>query len=330
MAQHVNDFLIGADPEFALFDPPHLVNASRLEGRVQNLAREAPLLYGFDHGGYVLEPHPRPDFLARNVLKDTRVSLNQMARVFGDTYKWRAGAYYQAPERAVSFGGHVHIDQPQPTTSQLRAFGRIAASFEHLDILPHDESTTRRRETQYGQIDDHRIEHGHYEYRGMCSWLFSRKTAMLCLTAIKLAAVQPSLITRNFHSLDEVRTWMEGFKGHDDDVDWILDKGYFDSDLTAKPDHDIKSVWHVDPADMAGVDVLPQDAVQTEHTNLTFRQIWHVDPADMANPTFRQMVLRLMRRGFTQRHAEAVVAARVRDAARLHEAQQQQPAVEAA
>lgn len=239
----LNDFLLGADPEVVLIDPPTLIN-----GLEKGRRFEAQHLYGYDHGGYVLEPHPTPDKSARNVCRNLKKSLDVVAHHFGE-YRVRAGAYYSDPNtRSVFLGGHVHLDIPRLNVDQISAMDHFTSSLIGLDILPTKECAKRSGGgAGYGHMGDVRFEHGHSEYRSMCSWLFSRKTSMLCLTGIKLAAFAPDTVSR-MTSLKELQTWIEKFKGKDDDVDWILNRGYFEDSLEAKPDSNVKSVWKVDPA----------------------------------------------------------------------------------
>jgi hypothetical protein len=238
-AKLLNTFLLGADPELVLLNPPKLING-------QQFRRAAPGVYGFDHGGFVVEPHPTPDFSARTVCANIKKSLDVLSKHFPD-YKLRAGAYYHDPDtRHVTLGGHIHLDLTTLAAPQIRAMDVFCESLEDLDILPSQESKQRFERGDYGRKGDVRGEHGHVEYRSMCSWLFSRKTSMLCLTGIKLAALQPETIAK-MTSIQALNKWFERFKGADDDVDWILDRGYFDTSLEAKPDANVKAVWKVDP-----------------------------------------------------------------------------------
>ena len=236
----VNSFLLGADPELILLDPPSLVNAERLY-------RNKSLLFGFDHGGFVVEPHPTPSFSARTVCKNIKKSMDVLANRYPE-YRFRAGAYYSDPKnRDVTLGGHVHLDLKDLSKEQVLAMDNFYSSMHHLDILPKVENDKRFTAGMYGRKGDIRREHGHVEYRAMPSWLFSHRTSMLCITGIKLCAVAPETIGGQFTSIKAVQNWLEDFKGKDDDVDWILDRGYFATKLEAKPDNNLKAIWKVNP-----------------------------------------------------------------------------------
>lgn len=236
--QVLNNFRIGADPEFIVLNGP----------RIQmNTPREHPS-FGYDHGFYVIEPHPAPSLSIREVIHNLRASLNTIAFYHPEESKWRAGAYYIGENRHISLGGHIHIDQPTPVPGVMLGLDRFTRSLLALEILPNKEHEARIHNTGYGALGDIRTEHGHFEYRSMPSWLFSVKTAMLCMTGAKLLAALPAeRPMANIASYKELRAWFEKFKGKDDDVDWILEHAYFDTTLEARPDNNLKRVWKVRP-----------------------------------------------------------------------------------
>lgn len=240
MAKFVNSFLLGADPEVAMLDENSCpINAQTLR------KVETGGFFGFDHGGYIIEPHPTPNISARQVCNALRVDLDYLHYQY-PKFKFRAGAHVGCPTRQfghVTLGGHVHLDIPTLTPTQIKAMDIVTESFEALDILPSEECRRRSNGGAYGHKGDVRTEHGHVEYRSMCSWLFSRKTTMLSITAIKLAAVAPKSVPLKGMDLGQLQTWFEGFKESDDDVKWILEKGYFDKSLVADPEAHVLSVW---------------------------------------------------------------------------------------
>lgn len=238
----LNNFLLGADPELVVLDPPSLVNSQK----IARIKGHDSHFYGWDHNGFVVEPHPAPSLSARTVVSNIKKSLDVLSDRL-PSYRFRAGAYYNDPDsRSVTLGGHVHLDLPHLTPDQVDAMDVFCESLLGLEILPVGECVSRAG-TGYGKMSDIREERGRVEYRSMCSWLFSRKTSMFCITGIKLCAVAPQTL-KPMTSIKEMQNWMEGFKGTDDDVDWILNRGYFDTSMTAVPDANVKSVWKVDPA----------------------------------------------------------------------------------
>lgn len=264
--KYINNFLVGADPEFVLMNPPSLVRGLRglrTAGSGQSGRTEARM-WGFDHDGWVLESHPRPSLSTVEVIKNIRASMNQIGRCFGDTHKWRAGAFIEAPERNIGLGGHIHIDLPRIPNGALYGMDHLTTWFEALDILPRNECHARRNTTPYGRLSDVRVERGRFEFRSMCSWLFSQRVSMLCLTAIKLVNAAPeswqTLGSPSQASVKKLEDWFALFKGKDDDVDRMFAKDYFTKKLTYNPDRDLKNTWVVDPTNMKGVEFLAQAA----------------------------------------------------------------------
>src|SRR5882724_7146982 len=170
----VNNFMVGADPEFVVMEPPAILNARASHTR---LITPKESFFGWDHGGFVVEPHPTPDISVRKVVQNIKRCLDGLSVPFSN-YKWRAGAYITGGpnnilgvgRRHIGLGGHVHLDFPEPTPAQIRAFDSINATLLNLEILPPAECTSRLEITGYGRAGDVRFEHGHMEYRSMCSW----------------------------------------------------------------------------------------------------------------------------------------------------------------
>ena len=237
---------MGADPEFVIYNEGHLL-------LFNNRGRDPYVPWGIDHGGYVIEPHPKPELSVRALIANLKTSFNDFATV-SPNGKWRAGAYLATPERPITLGGHVHIDRPRPTNDEVAGLDLVTKHLEALDILPATECVERRNNAHgYGKYGDIRVEHGHFEYRTMASWLFSQRVTKLCLLASKLVMVDPAAPgetlgkTTTYASLAKLKAFFERFKGKDDDVDWILDAGLFDRKLNVKPDRDLKDVWAVTP-----------------------------------------------------------------------------------
>lgn len=245
----INNFMVGADPELVFLDPPRIIRGTHYDTKGLRLAKP---IFGFDHNGYVAEPHPEPDLCVRNVMKNLKVCMEGMAHAYGEL-KWRGGAYVAGTgnREHVTLGGHVHLDFPRPSEAQIRAFDNVHDTLVALDILPQEECGSRVRLGGYGAKGDVRMEHGHMEYRSLCSWLFSRKASMLSMTAIKVAAVDPDSMTKSLDSVQALSNWFEAYRLKDDDVRYMFERDYFGGDLTAHPDQDIKSVWRLNPEDGA-------------------------------------------------------------------------------
>ena len=241
----LNDFLLGADPEFVMLDE---------QGNMQAFnGRHNPYdPWGLDHGGWVIEPHPKPDMSVRLLTGNLKVAMNDFATVAPD-YKWRAGAALVAPQRGITLGGHVHVDKPRCSAEQSRALDLFTQHLEALDVLPRTECQARRgMNGGYGNFGDVRVEHGHFEYRTFASWLFSQRVTKLCLLGTKLLIVDPAAATETLGAVQEasrtrLRNFFERFQNRDDDVDWVLESGMLRMKLNVRPDRDLREVWKVIP-----------------------------------------------------------------------------------
>jgi hypothetical protein len=240
----VNPFRIGADPEFAIVSGGHLMRAT--------FPNDNFVPWGIDHGGYVVEPHPKPELSVRQLIENLKVSFNDFASRPHPEGKWLAGPVVTMQERIQCLGGHVHIDQPRCSQAQMTALDLFTQHLEKLDILPGKGCEERRNRGDYGLWSDIRNEHGHYEYRTPCSWLFSQRVTKICLLGIKLTAVDAAapkevLGDPTKASKTKLRAFFERFKGKDDDVDWLLNTAVLSKNLNVKHDRDLKDVWRVEP-----------------------------------------------------------------------------------
>lgn len=269
MAKVLNKFLIGCDPEFAgLSSAGNLINFSR-----HGIPHDGPV--GYDHDGWVCEIRPEPALGTYTVVKRLQALIKGLPAMTG-VAKLRAGAHVKGSaerQRGVTLGGHVHLDlspfgqgikkgrygveydnsglrrTPCPEhLTRVKALDKITAYLEALDILPTNESLSRRGAGQgYGHWGDVRIDNGRTEYRTMASWLDKPTSAMICMTAAKLAASEPTTVEfvatkAAFPTLVE---WFERFKSADINArrvtEKILSMGH--KGLVASPDDDFREKW---------------------------------------------------------------------------------------
>jgi hypothetical protein len=222
----LNTFRVGCDPEFMLLDK---------EGKMVRADHHFPNYndpIGCDHNGRLAEFHPAPTRGILPIVRKIQVSINS-DKVAQLPYKLRAGAVACQD----TLGGHVHFgfnsfqipcngagtkegyklnERGEKVTKALDA---LTKTLEHLDILPAQQSARRRAHDHgYGRFGDVRDCDGHMEYRTMASWLYDPKVAFLCLTAAKLAAVDPegtSDALKNCDSFAAFETWLNQYKSKD-------------------------------------------------------------------------------------------------------------------
>lgn len=225
----INDFKVGADPEWILL-------GAKGELVVPDLPAAGQV--GTDHGGRILELRPTASRSCLRLVQNMQRLLNSPRLEKWRSPKWRAGGVAKYAGRQESLGGHVHlgltfnanyhglsakelerhlnssscyydsstgsyraidVEKAQEllkvharSEAAIAACDKLTTVFEELDILPQKEASERRRGGHgYGRLGDVRESSGHLEYRTPVSWLFSPTTAYFTLTGYKLAAAQP-------------------------------------------------------------------------------------------------------------------------------------------
>jgi hypothetical protein len=252
----INDFKVGCDPEFLILTP---------QGGTDYANKYFPHYgeIGYDHGGRIAEFRPGPSKGVLPIVKKIQ-ALVAKVKVPG---KLRAGAMCNDEP----LGGHVHLGfngfpvrppagygtrngyalnaKGQEVTKALDA---LTKTLEHLDILPKNESASRRGGGHgYGAYGDVRDCNGHMEYRTMASWLYDPKVAFLCLTAAKLAAADPTgtqealRYVSDHPSWTKFKHWLEQYETKDINAkratEKLLDKGL--PFLQVDPNVDFRERW---------------------------------------------------------------------------------------
>src|SRR5258708_31655778 len=162
----------------------------------------------------------------------------------------------------ITIGGHIHFYIPCGTNQirnqtipleyltkenqeRVRALDALTVLLEDLDILPKEASKHRRH---YGQLDYGKLGairgadvDNHFEYRSMCSYLYSPIATMICLTAAKLIAVNPKV---ELNGLVGLKLLFEQFKTKDVDAARVVEKIFEPKlKLEAQVDKDIQDTW---------------------------------------------------------------------------------------
>jgi hypothetical protein len=243
----VNPWLLGADPEFAVLDPP-----DKLILNSGTYATESNTQFGGigqDHSGRVWEVRPAPSTSSYGVVTNIWRLLRSEHLKKVEQFKWKGGALGAkkggmddgalAQAVAAQLGQHVPIMNPAPTAvhdtlgghihfgitgfnpAQKVALDKVTTGLLNLEILPRKENELRLRYGAYGRFnhDAVRICDNHVEYRCAPSWLDKPGQAFAALTAYKLAGAKPS-------SID----WTEGFAVKKSFLEWIAEFAHVDVD----------------------------------------------------------------------------------------------------
>lgn len=165
----INDFRIGADPEFIMTDSENVLHPWHDDEEEVTLpAGEV----GPDHGGYVAELRPRPARSTYGLVKRIGTILNSNALGKHRNYRWLGGPVQivQTPDdcdcccRAhcecgfdednltnytQALGGHIHLDiraNDPRWDSVVDALDEQHQLFEKLELYPSNDCALRREE----------------------------------------------------------------------------------------------------------------------------------------------------------------------------------------
>jgi hypothetical protein len=227
LQQVVNPWLIGADPEFFVIQPPdrpiynmdpYLVNVRTPAGEI-----------GWDHGQRIweLRPHPAQSSygLITNIWKLLRPTPDAQGNDTSPLYKvakfkWKSGAVSNDGD-GDTIGGHVHFGMRTLAPATLNALADLTVALERIEILPSEESAERRNlHPEYGALTGTRDSKGHVEYRAPASWLDKPGQALAVLTTYKLAVHAPESLgwTKEFHVKSRFEDWVTVMSQRDVDA----------------------------------------------------------------------------------------------------------------
>lgn len=181
----VNDFTIGADPEFLMWNK----ELSRIEP-AKSYSLDLYHAYGCDGASTIVELRIFPSRFAARVVASILNTLRFMAFDKKDTAKFD---WYSGPSRAgLPLGGHLHLG----CKNQANRTGELMGLLQTFHLLiaaglynPVDVET--RRSLGYGSVTGpgawrEQPTHG-WEWRVLPSWLMSPASAHLAITLAKIA-----------------------------------------------------------------------------------------------------------------------------------------------
>lgn len=192
IADNVNDTVIGADPEFLLFDQhDEVVRANNV------LSYHGEL--GCDGAMAEVRPKPAisPEELVINILK---ILKNANITDPITPYKWVAGCYYKDKNRDYPIGGHIHIGNPvqianMDNNKQKSLFIVLNKIIDELLAIPMIKidgsihgSARRTKCTmgKYGYYGELRTCNGRLEHRTLSGmWLMHPTLATCVLGTVK-------------------------------------------------------------------------------------------------------------------------------------------------
>ena len=178
----MEDFSIGADAEFSLFDDRgNYVDASHYLSFYESIGR--------DGHPATAEIRPGDSLSPLELVAKIRILFNKAIPIIGQ-FKWQAGHYANDP-----IGGHIHFGiriQDSYIASLDRVFKTLARNVENSD------DRQRRNGAGYGAWGDCRTKtDNRFEYRSPPSWLVSPEVSLVYLTMAKVAVLQHREIIDN-------------------------------------------------------------------------------------------------------------------------------------
>jgi len=196
VADNINDTIIGADPEFLLFDGDNPFYANR-DGV---LPHYGPL--GYDGAMAEVRPDPAitPDQLVKNIErvfrdKDLTKGIKQ--------FKWMCGCYFKDHRRDFPIGGHIHIGNPVriaklPGNDREYFFKILNKIIDELLALPMirldgaELGSARRTKCtmgKYGYFGEWRVCNGRLEHRTLSGMWLSHPSLAKCVLGTAKAII---------------------------------------------------------------------------------------------------------------------------------------------
>jgi hypothetical protein len=188
----IADTVIGADPEFLLFDKSgQVVRANNV------LSYHGPI--GCD--GAMAEVRPQPAINPEELVKNIRnLFLNKKLTEKIESFDWIAGCYHKDATRDYPVGGHIHIGNPiqiarldgNDRTHFFKSFNKIIDELLSLPMVKIDgNSLGKARRTEctmgkYGYFGEFRTCNGRLEHRTLSGmWLMHPTLATFVLGTAK-------------------------------------------------------------------------------------------------------------------------------------------------
>lgn len=191
----VHDTVIGADPEFLLFD----VNGDVIHA---NNIMEKNGIIGSD--GAMAEVRPDPSTCPEGLVENIKLAFsNETLTSAISDYEWRAGCYFRNSSRDYPMGGHLHIGNPakvaqMPLPKRQMFFNVMNKIVDELVSIPcirldGDMGNKRRAGCQmsmggggWGWFGEWRTCNGRFEHRSLSGmWLLHPSVATCVIGTAK-------------------------------------------------------------------------------------------------------------------------------------------------
>lgn len=184
----VHDTVVGADPEFLLFnDSGSVVHA---DGIMSKLG-----IIGCD--GAMAEVRPKPSTDPAGLVKNIKHAFSNKSLTSAiSPYEWRAGCYFKNAKRDYPMGGHIHVGNPAKVAGMpiakrevyFNVLNKIMDEFISIPCmkLDGDMGTKRRTKCQmsntggWGYFGEWRFCNGRLEHRTLSGMWLMHPTVAVC------------------------------------------------------------------------------------------------------------------------------------------------------
>lgn len=191
----VHDTVIGADPEFLLFDSAdNVIHANNL------MSKEG--IIGCD--GAMAEVRPKPSTSPEGLVKNIESAFSNKSLTSAiSNYDWMAGCYYRNSKRDYPMGGHIHIGNPAKVARMtmprremfFNVMNKIIDELLSIPCMRFDDDMGNKRRTNcqmslggggWGYFGEWRTCNGRLEHRTLSGmWLMHPSVAMCVVGTAK-------------------------------------------------------------------------------------------------------------------------------------------------
>lgn len=178
ITEDIADTIIGADPEFLLFDSEgNVVRANNVLSHYGQIGAD----------GAMAEIRPKPAISPEELVNNIKILLENKSLVESiEKYNWIAGCYYKDKHRDYPIGGHIHIGNPiqiaridnERRMDFFKSFNKIIDELLAIPMIKIDGADLgRARRTEcatgkYGYFGEWRPCNGRLEHRTLSGmWL---------------------------------------------------------------------------------------------------------------------------------------------------------------
>jgi len=204
-ARRIPTFMMGADPELALFKNGRFYNADNIEGL------SISDRFGKDGCGAIVELRPTPAEEPSQLVENLRICLAEGLEKYPAIRRCelKAGSYYGGHP----IGGHIHFGTRNVRRdSYPNIVSCLDATVAQITVPLEERAPALARRSSYGGLGDWREQRWGFEYRAPSSWMTSPKIALGVLSLAKVVVAE-ALLDADGSFLRQCHTLLSGAAG---------------------------------------------------------------------------------------------------------------------